>query len=134
MGISSQIDPILKAIFHHLGGRAFDPQLLPSTCLNHSKTSDCKEASEERFCGLNRIKTSPLSAGLRIRGGKGRCWKSVFKTPNLGGDLHRRPCAYLDVTAVSAGCSEQQGGLSWVLRPCGREGPSRGRLCDGVRV
>lgn len=54
--------------------------------------------------------------------------ESVFKTPDLWGHLHRRPRAYLDVSAVSPGCSEQQGGLSWVLRPGGREGLS---LCDG---
>lgn len=54
--------------------------------------------------------------------------ESVFKTPDLWGHLHRRPRAYLDASAVSPGCSEQQGGLSWVLRPGGREGLS---LCDG---
>lgn len=61
-------------------------------CLNRSKTSDCRDASEERFFGLNRIKTSPLGMGWRTRGGKGCCLKVCLKLQTCGGPAPEALC------------------------------------------
>lgn len=125
MGISSQIDPVLKAIFHHFAGRTFEPQLLPSTCLNRSKTSDCRDTSEERFFGLNQIKTSPLGTGWRIRGGKGCCLKVCLRLQTCGGTCTgglvlistwaRCLRAAASSRVGSAGCCARAGGKGWAF-------------------